>query len=230
MIGYTLEQVIDDAMTRRLASVWTALPGTVVAWSTSGTATVQPFPAVEQDGEIQTMPTLSNIPVAYPAGSGGSLTYPLRSGDVVLIIFSTAPLAAYRETGSTGDPMETRRHDLSDAWCIPVAGGPTPTAQTNRAILAQPDDTGAKVQVGVVPAIVPPVVPVPLVPGPVLAPGTMQPSGRAARTGDSITVTLDANAVAELVAAMAIIAGGGVPPDIHAPGVIISGSDVVEVK
>lgn len=230
MIGITLEQVIDDAISSRLANVWTALPATVTSWSPSGTVSVQPFPAVDLDGVAQAMPSLSSVPVAYPSGAGGSLTYPLRAGDTVILIFSSSPLATYRETGSTGDPVDVRRFDLSDAWCIPVAGGARPTAQTDRAILAQPDDTGSKVQVGVTPAVAPVVVPVPLVPGPVLAPGTMQPPGRAARTGDAVTVTLDAAAVAELVAAMAVIAGGGVPPDIHAPGVIVSGSDVVEVK
>lgn len=230
MIGISLEQVIDEALTAKLATVWNALPATVTAWSPSGSVSVQPFPAVEVNGEIQAMPPLSNVPVAYPAGAGGSMTYPLRAGDTVLLIFSSASLAAYRETGSTGDPADVRRFDLSDAWCIPVAGGNAPTSQTDRVVIAQPDQLGNKVQVGVTPAAVPPVVPVPLVPGPILPPGTMQPAGRAARTGDAITVTLDAAAVAELVAAMAVIAAGGVPPDIHAPGVITTGSDVVEVK
>jgi hypothetical protein len=78
MIGITLEQVIDEAITSRLQNVWTALPGVVVSWSTSGTASVQPFPGVLINGELQSLPVLTDVPVAYPAGAGGSMTYPLE--------------------------------------------------------------------------------------------------------------------------------------------------------
>lgn len=231
MIGITLEQVLEAAIEARVASMWSALPGRVLSWSPSGTCSVQPFPAAVLNGETMPLPSLDGVPIAYPAGAGGSITYPLKAGDCVLLIFSSSPLARFRSDGAEGDQGESRRFDLSDAWCIPMAGGSSPTSATDRVTVAQPSAQNSKVQIGATPAVPPlPAVPVPLAPGPVLLPGTMQPTGRAARTGDTVTVTLDAIAVGQLIAAMAIIAGGGVPPDIHAPGVIVSGSDIVEVK
>lgn len=234
MIGVTLEQVIDEAINARIETMWSALPGVVLSWSTSGTASVQPFPAVNINGATESLPVLSNVPVAYPAGAGGSVTYPLRAGDKVILIFSSAPLATWRETGDEGDPVDVRRFDLSDAWCIPVAGGEAPTAQTDRVIIAQPDQANDKVQVGVVPLL--PAIPPAQVPAtpdgvvPPLAPGFRQTSGRAARTGDTIKIIVDQPTITAFVAAMAAVAAGAPVVPFDMVGVIASGSDVVEVK
>lgn len=234
MIGITLEQVIDEAITSRMQSVWTALPGVVVSWSNTGTATVQPFPAVDINGETQPLPMLAGIPVAYPAGAGGSMTYPLEAGDKVILIFSSLPLATWRETGDMGDPFDVRRHDLSDAWCIPVAGGTAPGSQIDRVTIAQPSAVDAKVQVGVLPLLpATPPAQVPATPDavvPPLLPGFRQTSGRAARTGDTIKIIVDQPTVTAFVAAMAAIAAGAPVVPFDMIGAIASGSDVVEVK
>lgn len=233
MIGLSLEEVLNDAIDGRLDNIWTALPGTVLAWDPSGTASVQPFPSITQDGESVPLPPLVSVPVAYPAGAGGSITYPLKAGDKVLLIFSTLPLATWRETDDTGNPVDTRRFDLSDAWCIPVAGGSAPTAQTDRMVIAQPDSLDNKVQLGVAPIVPPtPPVQVPAAPDaiiPPLAPGLRQESGRAARTGDTIKIVVDQPTVAAFVAAMAAIAAGAPVVPFDMTGAIASGSDVVEV-
>lgn len=234
MIGVTLEQVIDDAITNRLQGVWTALPGVVVSWSTSGRAAVQPFPGVLINGELQPLPVLTDVPVAYPAGAGGSITYPLEAGDKVILIFSSSPLALWRETGDEGDPFDVRRHDLSDAWCIPVAGGSAPTAQTDRVIVAQPSGQNDKLQIGVAPLLpATPPAQVPAVPDgvvPPLAPGLRQTSGRAARTGDTIKIIVDQPTVSNFIAGMAAIAAGLPVTPFDMTGCIASGSDIVEVE
>lgn len=234
MIGVTLEQVIDEAISARIETMWSALPGVVVSWSTSGTASVQPFPAVNINGATESLPLLTGVPVAYPAGAGGSVTYPLKAGDKVILIFSSAPLSTWRDTGDEGDPVDVRRFDLSDAWCIPVAGGSSPTAQADRVVIAQPDALNDKVQVGVVPVIPPtPPAQVPATPDailPPLAPGFRQTSGRAARTGDTIKIIVDQPTITAFVAAMAAVAAGVPVTPFDMVGVIASGSDVVEVK
>lgn len=234
MIGITLEQVIDEAITSRLQNVWTALPGVVVSWSTSGTASVQPFPGVLINGELQPLPVLTNVPVAYPAGAGGSVTYPLEAGDKVILIFSSSPLALWRDTGDEADPFDVRRHDLSDAWCIPVAGGSAPAAQADRVIVAQPSGQNDKLQLGVAPLLpATPPAQVPAVPDgivPPLLPGLRQTSGRAARTGDAIKIIVDQTVVTNLIAGFAAVAAGVPVTPFDMTGCIASGSDIVEVE
>lgn len=205
MIGPTLEEVLDQVVTSRLQSVYTSLPGRVLAFNPlSSTCTVQPFPAIYQDGEAVDLPVLHGVPVGFPSGGGASVTYPLTSGDVVLLVFASAPLGRYRDEGAEGDPSDVRRFDLSDAWALPLAGGGQPAATTGRLVVTQP--TLGKVQVG---------------------DGLLTPA--AARVGDQITITMDAVNVNLLVTAMAQIAATGTCVPFPLNGLITTGSSIVEV-
>jgi hypothetical protein len=65
---------------------------------------------------------------------------------------------------------------------------------------------------------------------PPLAPGLRQTSGRAARTGDTIKIIVDAATINAFIAGMAAVAAGAPVTPFDMVGVIASGSDVVEVK
>jgi hypothetical protein len=205
MIGPTLEEVLDQVVTSRLQSVYTSLPGRVLAFNPfSSTCTVQPFPAIYQDGEAVDLPVLHGVPVGFPSGGGASITYPLESGDVVMLVFASAPLGRYREDGAEGDPSDVRRFDLSDAWALPLAGGSQPSATTGRLVVTQP--TLGKVQVG---------------------DGLLTPA--AARVGDQITITMNSVNVNLLITAMAQIAATGTCVPFPLTGTITTGSNIVEV-
>lgn len=205
MIGPTLEELLDQVMTSRLQSVYTSLPGRVLSFSAaSSTCAVQPFPAIYQDGEAVDLPVLHSVPVGFPSGGGASVTYPLESGDIVLLIFASAPLGRYRSDGAEGDPSDMRRFDLSDAWALPLAGGGQPAATTGRLVVTQP--TLGKVQVG---------------------DGLATPA--AARVGDQISITMDTVNVNLLVTAMAQIAATGTCVPFPLTGTITTGSSIVEV-
>lgn len=213
MIGPTLEELLDQVVTSRLQSVYTSLPGRVVAFSpASSTASVQPFPAIYQDGQAVDLPVLHGVPVAYPSGDGASITWPVAVGDIVLLLFASAPLSRYRVEGAEGDPDDARRFDLTDAWAVPLAGGSQPAATSGRLVVTQP--TAGKVQVGA---------------------GLATPA--AARVGDSVTTSIDAVTGAALqtflLACAAWVAGGSIPPPPPpfslSDGSITTGSSVVEV-
>jgi hypothetical protein len=205
MIGPTLEEVLDQVVTSRLQSVYTSLPGRVLAFDdASSTCAVQPFPAIYQDGEAVDLPTLHGVPVGFPSGGGASITYPLQGGDIVLLVFASAPLGRYREDGAEGDPSDVRRFDLSDAWALPLAGGSQPSATTGRLVVTQP--TLGKVQVG--DALATPA---------------------AARVGDQISITMDSVNVNLLITAMAQIAATGTCVPFPLTGTITTGSSIVEV-
>lgn len=201
----TLDEVIDRAFDSRLSGVWTALPGRVKAFdAATSTCTVQPFPSMFLAGEAVVIPEIADVPVTYPSGGGSSITWPLAAGDVVLLLFSTLPLARYREDGADGNPVETRRQDLSDAWAIPLAGGAQPVATAGRMITVQP--TLGKIQVG---------------------DAALHPA--AARVGDSVSIPMNTVTVGQLVAAMSQIAATGTCVPFNLGGTITSGSAIVEV-
>lgn len=201
----TLEEVIDRAFDSRMSGVWTALPGRVKSFdAASSTATVQPFPSIFLAGEPLVIPEIADVPVSYPQGGGASITYPLAAGDVVLLLFSTLPLGRYREEGADGDPVDTRRFDLSDAWAIPLAGGDQPAATAGRMVVEQPS-TG-KIQIGT---------------------GLATPA--AARVGDTVNIPMNTVTVGLLINAMAQIAATGTCAPFNLPGTIATGSAIVEV-
>lgn len=147
MIGPTLEEVLDDTITSRLQGVYTALPGRVVSFAAAtSTCTVQPFPAIYQDGEAVDLPLIHSVPVSFPSGGGASITWALIPGDVVLLLFSSSSLSRYRAEGAEGDPTDVRQFDLTDAWALPLAGGAQPPATSGALVVKAP--TAGQVRLG----------------------------------------------------------------------------------
>ena len=132
------EQIADQqqatvvAMEGALAGVWTALPGIIRSFDDDAiTATVQPAiqGIVQMPGGNYTpvnLPLLLDVPVVFPRGGGGVLTFPLAAGDECLVVFSSRCIDAWWQSGGVQIPMEMRMHDLSDGFALP---GPYSQAQ-----------------------------------------------------------------------------------------------------
>lgn len=108
------------------ASIWTALPGRVLAFDpTKRTAQIQPTVQARinnQDGSTYwvNLPVLVDCPVAFPAGGDLLLTFPLAAGDEVLVIFSSRCIDNWWKSGGVRTQAELRMHDLSDGFVIPT--------------------------------------------------------------------------------------------------------------
>lgn len=109
----------------------TALPGVVVSYD-QVTQTISAQVVIQSrykqaDGTLvaYTPPVVSGIPVAFPAGAGWSITWPLEAGDPVVLVFAERSLDEWKATGnSASTPRHLRRFDLSDAIAIPGAQAP----------------------------------------------------------------------------------------------------------
>jgi hypothetical protein len=76
----------------------------------------------EIDESIAVIP---RVPVAFPRAGRFMITWPLKPGDLVEVVFSEASRDAFQAgAGIEVDPDDFRRFDLSDAWAIPAAGYP----------------------------------------------------------------------------------------------------------
>lgn len=104
-----------------------AIPAIIQSYD-PGTNTVEAQPAirerlVEEDGSIRylNLPLLINVPVVFPSSGSASITFPIEKGDECLIIFSDLAIDNFWTSGSVQNPIEVRRHDLSDGIAIPCS-------------------------------------------------------------------------------------------------------------
>jgi len=113
-------ETIKHAVSALLSAVHTAIPGYVVSYNAElRKATVQPYlKRNTEDGE-ERLPAITNVPIIFPGGGGGTLTFPITTGDTVLILFSERSLDNWLTSGREGTPGDVRKFDLIDAIAIP---------------------------------------------------------------------------------------------------------------
>lgn len=117
----TLYEVIQSHTDRLQDNLWTAIPAVVKSYDAAKQSIEaiinlrQLLPATGEDlGPI----TLSDVPVIFQGGGGGVLSFPLTSGDKVLLLFSKYSIDSWKE-GTSGVVGENRQHNLNDAVAVP---------------------------------------------------------------------------------------------------------------
>lgn len=113
-----IKSIIEGWTTDQLNNVYTALPGIVKEYdSAKNRAVVQPFGNYKAtDGRQFPYPKIHNAPVFFPCGLGGKagITYPVKSGDGCLIIFSMEQMEDFLSDGKS-DNLDPRKHSINDA-------------------------------------------------------------------------------------------------------------------
>ena len=126
-------EVLLEGIRGQMARIHTALPGVVVSYdAASQTATVKPafkfaYKDPSGDGSVKRYEpnAISNVPVAFPGAGDFSITWDLAAGDEVLLIFAERSLDEWRSLGgSSHEPSDLRRFDLSDAIAYPDTRSP----------------------------------------------------------------------------------------------------------
>lgn len=150
----TLAEVIRGAIDARLEDVHVAIPCVVESYDAAIQAVnAQPLIKgryVDEDGTlvVERLPVLTGVPVVFPGANGYRLTFPLAKGDTVLVVFSEASLDKWARHGGEVDPIDDRRHALSDAIAIPGLrsfASPLASAPTDRMTIGS--DTGLAIHV-----------------------------------------------------------------------------------
>lgn len=114
--------VIMDAIRYQLGEVNTAIPARILKYDpTKQEAEVQPLiKRLYKDGSIIDRAPITGVPVVFPAAGGGIITFPVKTGDTVLLIFSQRSIDRWvRSDGGPVDPQDNRKHDISDAIALP---------------------------------------------------------------------------------------------------------------
>ncbi len=136
----SLAELIRKAIDSRTLDLHTALPAKVVLYNPA-TVTIQAQPVITRPVEVEDnpllkfmyeiLPVLHDVPVCFPRGGSTSITWPISTGDHVLIIFSEADISQWAITGQLANPDYIRRHGLQGGLALPCLGSqiePLPSA------------------------------------------------------------------------------------------------------
>lgn len=134
----TYDEIVSESSYRIRCSI----PCIVQSYdSTNNTIECQPAireNIINSDNTTQyvNLPLLINVPVVFPHTGFYGIKFPLDKGDEVLVIFSDLSIDNFWEKGNIQNPIEARRHDLSDGIAIPCSlslpkQGLLPKAQIN---------------------------------------------------------------------------------------------------
>lgn len=118
----SLQETMQNAIEHQLDNIHTAIPAIVVrADLVNSVVDVQPvinFKAY--DGTFQERPTILNVPLEFPASKKSAFTFPVESGDTVMLVFSQRGLDVWkRSNGYPVTPSDFRTFDIKDAVAIP---------------------------------------------------------------------------------------------------------------
>jgi hypothetical protein len=119
------ETAIRTALDGRQAQIWTAMPAIVTKVNLAA-MTIECQPAIQGENDntdgttsVVNLPLLLDVPIVFPSAGGFILTFPIKVGDEVLIVFGSRCIDAWFQQGGIQPQAEFRMHDLSDAFAIP---------------------------------------------------------------------------------------------------------------
>ncbi len=117
----SLTEVLRAAVDEGLSGVHTSIPARIESYD-HNEQRASVLPLIKQkyrDGTVQSMPIIDRVPVIFPSSEGFSMTFPLKPGDTVLLVFSERSLENWLVKGGEQEPGDPRKFDLTDAIAIP---------------------------------------------------------------------------------------------------------------
>lgn len=121
-----LEELIRSAIDGRLSGLWTTVQGYVDSLNSDGTVNVQPTTqglVLTKEGKEKwiDMPLLLNCPILRDGGGGWVITFPIQSGDEVVVFCASRSINNWFHKGGIQKQSNLRMHSLSDgfAFCGP---------------------------------------------------------------------------------------------------------------
>jgi len=106
------------------SKMWTSIPGIVDSVNLDAqTLSVQPsIQGIVLDEESNAtnvnLPLCVDVPIVWPKAGGFSLTFPIKQGDEVLLVFASRCIDSWWQNGGVGSQAELRMHDLSDGFAM----------------------------------------------------------------------------------------------------------------
>lgn len=119
-----LFEAIDSHIKNLKQTLHTCIPAEVTAVELTGNNVLHldVKPVVDHpfhDGLIVKAHTITKVPVLFPSGGNGMLSFPIQVGDHVLLMLTHADIQRWVSKGESGTPSTLRKFSLTDAVAIP---------------------------------------------------------------------------------------------------------------
>ncbi|MEL6180958.1 MAG: Gp138 family membrane-puncturing spike protein [Myxococcota bacterium] len=117
-----LATVLEMFVQAGVNKMFIALPAVVTQYDPAEQCcSAKPTIKGQLGGKWYSLPVLPNIPVLWPQGGGMALTFPLKPGDYVLLVFCDRSIDEWMQFGGTDvQPQSPQRFDINDP--IAIAG------------------------------------------------------------------------------------------------------------
>ncbi len=117
----SLTELLRLAANEAVSDIHTTMPARIESYDhTQQRASVQPLIKKQyRDGQEVSMPIIDRVPVVFPRSGGASLTFPVKAGDNVLLVFSERSMEKWLQDGGEQNPEDPRKFDLTDAIALP---------------------------------------------------------------------------------------------------------------
>lgn len=121
----TQNQLYDNLIQKASFDIRCCIPGIIQSYNAkNNTAEIQPAireEVVNEDNSVSyvNLPLLINVPIVFPSTKLGGVRFTLERGDECLVVFSDLSYDNFWTSGNVQNPIEVRRHDLSDGIAIP---------------------------------------------------------------------------------------------------------------
>jgi hypothetical protein len=121
MTADVIQDVLISAFNSQMQNLYTAIPCIVVSVRDGQMVDIQP--TINQkfkDGTVKERPVILGVPVSFPVSSTGGMTFPIKSGDTGLAIFSMRSMDSWKGgNGRPVSPTNFAKMDKGDAIFLP---------------------------------------------------------------------------------------------------------------
>lgn len=153
----SIAEIVRAALDARVADLRVSLPGAIESFDPeTQLASVRPLLHDTHEDEAgdevtEELPVIPNVPVQVYGAGELRLSFPVNPGDPCLLVFTDRSLDLWIERGGSVDPVDVRRHNLTDAVAfvgVRAKAGALADYDTDAAALRHADGTGVYVQSG----------------------------------------------------------------------------------
>lgn len=116
----SLLDVLSRQSENQRQDIHTALPARLISCDGHSATVELMITHLMKDGGSIALPPLVDVPVGFYRGGGFCVTVPLKEGDEGLVIFAERCIDGWYDSGNQSVPLDTRFHDLSDAFFLPM--------------------------------------------------------------------------------------------------------------
>ena len=122
----TLAEALDVVLREHSSSLRVMLPGIVESYdATTQTADIKPLLPIArhtEEGEVENeeIPVLPSVPVVFPRAGEYFMSFPLKKGHYVMLLFSDRSLDVWRRGNGSSvvDPVMLHTHNVADAVAL----------------------------------------------------------------------------------------------------------------